>query len=567
MKLLQVQAPAEGQSTADSFLRNKDLLPVEPERRVWHTWSFVSFWIADSLNINTLMIASTAVASGLPWWSAWIAIIIGYSLVGLLVAAMAHIAAIYHISFPILARSSFGVWGALWPALNRVVTAMLWTGVQGWIGSQLVTLVLQSMAPNYVKIPNSMPASSGTETYMFLSFFLFSLIQLPIVLISPEKIRFFFYVKATVVPIAILAFFAWSIADANGLGPIIHQSTTISGSEYGWQFMTALMNCLSNFATLVVNIPDVARLAKNTKSVRWSQILSIPICFGITSFIGIIVASSSKPVYGEVIWNPVDLLGERLKRDPSAGDRAGVFFISLALIVGQIGTNVSANTLAAGHDLAAMVPRFISIRRGSLLCAIVGFAMCPWHLLSSSSSFSTYLSAYSLFLSSIAGTMFCDFYFVRRGHLRVPDLYTASKTGAYRYVYGFNLRGFAAYIAGIAICVTGFAGVLGAQVSQAARHMYIIAYPLGLLVAMLVYLVLCTIWPVEDAVNVTKDRTTWLAPASYEEDGWWPEHGHSSVPDLKATDSITPGSDAGDGKQSPAAADSEKGQIISSTAY
>lgn len=39
------------------------------------------------------------------------------------------------------------------------------------------------------------------------------------------------------------------------------------------------------------------------------------------------------------------------------------------------------------------------------MAAIVGFAILPWNLLKDSNRFTSYLSAYSVFLSSIAGVM------------------------------------------------------------------------------------------------------------------------------------------------------------------
>lgn len=38
--------------------------------------------------------------------------------------------AVYHVPFPVLARSSFGVIGALWPVFNREAMTIIWTGVQ-----------------------------------------------------------------------------------------------------------------------------------------------------------------------------------------------------------------------------------------------------------------------------------------------------------------------------------------------------------------------------------------------------------------------------------------------------
>jgi cytosine/uracil/thiamine/allantoin permease len=56
------------------FLTNHDLKIVEPERRQWTAFNFVGFWIADSFNINTWMIAASSLDNGLSWWQAWICV-------------------------------------------------------------------------------------------------------------------------------------------------------------------------------------------------------------------------------------------------------------------------------------------------------------------------------------------------------------------------------------------------------------------------------------------------------------------------------------------------------------
>lgn len=168
------------------------------------------------------------------------------------------------------------------------------------------------------------------------------------------------------------------------------------------------------------------------------------------------MSSSSNVIYGQPIWNPLDLLSNFLEGADST-QRFGVFVISLAFALAQLGTNIAANSVSAGTDMAALFPRFLDIRRGSYVCATVGLAMCPWNLLSSSNQFITYLSAYSVFLSSIVGVMISDYYFVKHGYLQVKDLYSAKKTGPYFYFLGFNWRAYTAYIAGIIINVIGFA--------------------------------------------------------------------------------------------------------------
>ncbi|BFZ61376.1 uracil permease [Saitoella coloradoensis] len=488
----------EYKNHSEAMLNNYDLKPVEPARRTWGAWNFVGFWVSDAFNINTWMIISSSVVGGLSWWEAWICVWVGYLVTACFVCASGRIGAIYHVSFPPAARASFGIWGSLWPVLNRGVMAAIWYGVQSWIGGECVLLMLRSIWPSANTMPNSLPASSGTNTRDFVCFFLFWLFQLPFIWFPVHQIRHLFTVKAFIVPTAGVAFFIWSIVKAHGIGPIVKQGGTLSGSEKGWAIVSAIMNCIANFATLIVNDPDFTRFAKKPRDALWSQLVTIPVAFAITSFIGVIVSSSSTVIYGEAIWNPTDLLKMYLNDAPTSGTRAGVFFIAFALALAQLGTNIAANSVSSGSDLTALCPRLINIRRGGYIAAIVGICMCPWNLLSSSNNFTTYLSAYSVFLSSIAGVILGDYYWVRKGYLKVEDLYSANKNDSYWYTYGIGLKAYVAYIAGILINVVGFANAVGSDVPMGAVYIYRLNFFTGFIVASCTYAALCKIWPSPD---------------------------------------------------------------------
>lgn len=98
--------------------------------------------------------------------------------------------------------------------------------------------------------------------------------------------------------------------------------------------------------------------------------------------------------------------------------------------------------------------------------------MCPWHLLSSSNNFTTYLSAYSVFLSSIAGVMCADYYLVRKGYLQTKNLYSAHRKGPYFFHGGVSWRGYAAYLAGILPNVVGFVGAVGVDVPKGKLYIF-----------------------------------------------------------------------------------------------
>ena len=292
---------------------------------------------------------------------------------------------------------------------------------------ECVTLMIRSIWTSYANVPNSLPASSGTNTRDFVSFFLFWLCSLPAIWFPIHKIRHLFTVKAFFVPVAGVAFLIWSIVRAHGIGPIVHQGSKKAGGALGWAIVQGIMSSIANFATLIVSLsthfhpsleaaslsyaptnlpisdtsgrritdisaiqvnnPDFARFARKPKDALWSQFFTIPLGFAITSFIGIIVSSSSTVIYGETIWNPLDLLTYFLV-NPHTGETAhgparfGVFIISFAFALAQLGTNIAANSVSAGTDMTALLPRYLNIRRGGYVCAIVGLAMCPWWAIS-----------------------------------------------------------------------------------------------------------------------------------------------------------------------------------------
>ncbi|KAI8932144.1 hypothetical protein NX059_011027 [Plenodomus lindquistii] len=454
------------------------------------------------------MISSANIVNGLSWWQSWICVWFGYSIAACFICMTGRIGATYHISFPVVNRSSFGIWGSLWVVFNRAAMACIWYGVQAWIGGQCVYLMIRAIWSSWHDtettgpggISNGMP-NSGTNTVLFVSFLLFSLGSLPFIYPPVHKIRHLFTVKAAVVPVAGVAFFVWAVVRAKGLGPIIHQSGSAKGSELGWLIIRGIMSAIANFATLIVNDPDFARFATNPSDAFLPQLLSIPVGFAVTSFIGIIVSSSSMVIFGKAIWNPLDLLEAFLAEGGSA-QRFGVFCIAAAFTLAQLAANIAANSISAGTDLTALVPRWISLRRGGYICALFGLVMCPWNLLSSTNNFTTYLSAYSVFLSSVAGVMICDYYWVRRGYLQIKDLYSGKKTGPYYYTFGFHWRGYAAYIAGVLINVVGFAGAIGCEVPVSAKRIYDLNFFAGFIVAGLMYKALCTISPVPATSDV-----------------------------------------------------------------
>lgn len=181
--------------------------------------------------------------------------------------------------------------------------AAIWWGVQGWLGGECVHVLLRAIWPSYPNIKNIMPTSTETTSAYVLAFVIFWLLSLPTIWVPIHKLRWLFAAKAIIGPIVGFTLFGWSITRAGGIGPIFSQPATLSGSALGWQMLISISSCFNNMFTLVVNAPDFASRAKKPSAAVWPQLISMPLGFTITSFLGIVIASASAPQFGTQIFN------------------------------------------------------------------------------------------------------------------------------------------------------------------------------------------------------------------------------------------------------------------------
>jgi NCS1 family nucleobase:cation symporter-1 len=193
------------------------------------------------------------------------------------------------------------------------------------------------------------------------------------------------------------------------------------------------------------------------------------------SFIGVAVTSASVVLFGEAIWDPVQLLGRF--NQPVVASVALV-----ALLIATLNTNVAANVVSPSNDFSNLNPRRISFRTGGLITGVIGVLMMPWKLLSDFSAYIFgWLVGYSGLLGPIAGVMIADYFLVRRARLKLDDLYR--RQGIYEYDNGVNWRAVGALLAGIAVALLGL-------VVPPLRFLYDYAWFIGFGVAGAVYVML-----------------------------------------------------------------------------
>ena len=129
------------------------------------------------------------------------------------------------------------------------------------------------------------------------------------------------------------------------------------------------------WATLSLNIPDFTRYAYSQRDQVLGQALGLPTTMGLYSFIGVAVTSATVTIYGEAIWDPVDVLSR--VPQPVRARRSAMVSLCLATLA----TNIAANVVSPANDFAHLWPRRISFRTGGLITGVVGILIQPWKLI------------------------------------------------------------------------------------------------------------------------------------------------------------------------------------------
>lgn len=198
------------------------------------------------------------------------------------------------------------------------------------------------------------------------------------------------------------------------------QKGTVTGTTRAWLWLSSMASITGGFSTLAVNTPDFSRFARKPRSQVW-QLPFIPIFKILVSIFGVVGAAASKSLYGKILWSPLDILAQW---QGSPGGRVATFFCAALWALAQICVNISANSVSFGNNITSLFPKYFNIRRGVIFAMLVGgWAMVPWIILSSASTFLNFMSAYAVFMAPIAGIMLTDYWFVKKHKIDVPALY------------------------------------------------------------------------------------------------------------------------------------------------
>lgn len=483
----------ERKELAAEGLYNHDLAPVAAAQRKWGLWSFAALWVSMSACIPTYMLSSSLIEGGMNWRQAVLTIFAGNVIVLVPMVLNAHAGTKYGIPFPVYCRVAFGTLGANIPAILRALVACGWFGIQSWIGGAAIYKICQALLGWEQAEPIAALGIGAAELFCFL---LFWGINMLVIWRGIDTIRFLLNIKAPLLIALGLALLGWAWQQAGGFGPILSQPSQFDegqkqAGQFWAYFFPALTGMVGFWATLSLNIPDFSRYAKTQKDQALGQAIGLPATMALYSFIGVAVTSATIIIYGNAIWDPVDVL--------TRFSSPAVLVVSmLALCIATLATNIAANVVSPANDFAHLAPRAISFRAGGCITGVIGVLMMPWKLVADPTGYIfTWLIGYGALLGPIGGILIADYFVIRKRRLDLAALYR--RDGAYRYAGGFSAVAVAALLAGALPSIPGFLvqiKILAAQsVPAALAGIYNYAWFAGFGIAFVLYIALRRAFP------------------------------------------------------------------------
>jgi NCS1 family nucleobase:cation symporter-1 len=466
----------------DPELYNEDQLPTTAEERTWTWVSIAALWIGMVVCIPTYMLASYLIGAGMNWSQAVLTILVANAIVLIPMVLVGHAGAKYGIPFPVLLRSSFGPIGAKIPAVARGIVACGWFGIQTWVGGSAIYVILNTLTGGMFTA-DVLPVL-GINLTQFLCFLAFWGLHLYFIKHGTESIRWLETWSAPFLLAMGFALLGWAWVKAGGFGPMLSTPSQFDPGQpqegkFWMVFWPSLTGMIGYWATLALNIPDFTRHARSQRDQFIGQLIGLPIPMALFAFISAAVTSATVVIYGEPIWDPIQL-SERM-------GGFGIIIALVALIIATLTTNLAANVVAPAHGFANLAPNKINLRRGGYITAGIGLAMFPWLLINHIVSL---LIAYSALLGPIAGVMLADYYLLRGTRLKVTDLFR--RGGIYEGANGTNWAGVLALVIGILPNIPGFLAAVGVTsgTSPFFASIYTYAWFVGLFVAGIAYLIL-----------------------------------------------------------------------------
>ena len=412
----------------DPSLYNKDLAPTKREGRTWSAYNIFALWANDVHSLGNYSFAIGLFALGLGAWQIITALLFGALFLFVLLTLSGFMGIKTGVPFPVMSRVSFGTRGAQIPALIRGGVAIVWFGIQTYLASMVLDVLLIAMMPSLEPLSQSFVL--GLSVLGWISFTILWFIQVVIAIYGMEAVRKYEAFAGPVILVTFLSLAAWVFYSAGGQLVWAPENALTGGAMWS-QILGGASLWVAIYGTFVLNFCDFTRGAQSKDAIVKGNFWGLPINMLVFGIVVVIMTGGQLAIDGTLITSATDIVNKI----------PNTFLLvlgSLSLLILTIGVNLMANFVAPSFALANLMPHYLNFSRAAVVSAVIGFVILPWNLYSSPIVIVYFLGGLGALLGPLFGIVMADYWLIRHQHIDVPTLYTKDPAGPYHYVNGIN---------------------------------------------------------------------------------------------------------------------------------
>lgn len=450
-------------------LYNEDLGPLKDQH--WNWYNIFAFWMSDVHSVGGYVFAGSLFALGLASWQVLVCLLIGIGIVQYVANKIGRPSQQGGIPYPVVCRMSFGVFGANIPAVIRGLIAVAWYGIQTYLASSALVIVVLRFFPELAYLGHIKFA--GLSALGWMGFMTMWALQALVFWHGMEAIKKFIDWAGPAVYAVMLLLMAYIVYKAGWHNINFDLSTKrLTGLDAAWQMVLAVVLVVSYFSGPTLNFGDFTRYAKSMDEVKRGNFWGLPVNFLLFSIVTVVVISGTLPVFGKLIEDPIETVG-------LIDNTTAAVLGALTFITATIGINIVANFVSPAFDFANVNPQKISWRMGGMIAAVGSIFLTPWNLFNSPEVIHYTLDSLAAFIGPLYGIVLVDYYLVQKRRIDVDALYSDKPGNTYWYENGYNKAaikalvpaavlalicshtpGLREYLGHFALFIGGFAGAL-----------------------------------------------------------------------------------------------------------
>lgn len=417
-------------------LYNVDLAPTKRQGRRWTGYSIFTLWANDVHSLGNYAFAIGLFSLGLGGWQILVALGIGAVLLFALLSFSGFMGEKTGVPFPVMSRISFGIRGAQLASLLRGAVAVAWFGIQTFLASVVLRVLLVAVAPSLRELDSN--SILGLSSLGWMAFGALWIVQLVIVSFGMEMIRKYEAFAGPIILVTMVLLAVWIFVEAQGQ----IQWSGIRGLETGEMWRTIFAGgalWVAIYGTFVLNFCDFTRSAVSKKSVVRGNFWGIPVNMLLFGAIVVVLAGGQYKINGTVIESPSDIVA-------SIPNTLFLVLACLAILILTVAVNLMANFVAPVYALTNLFPKHLDFRKAAWISGTIGLLILPWNLYNNPIVIVYFLGGLGALLGPLFGVVMADYWLLRRGKVNVPELYSDQPGGAYFYRRGVNPKAIAALI-------------------------------------------------------------------------------------------------------------------------